>query len=143
MKKVFLNPAIFSLTLALCFSFLTCDLASAKKGDYGSEIQLTAEQKEKAKAIFSKNREAISDTRQLLKEKKEQFKQLMESSNPDRAQAQTLSGEIGDLQGKLLLNRFDLRQQLVKEGLPPQIMNKNKGKKDSKRDFKGKKERRD
>ncbi len=150
MSNLSFRPVIFSLALLLGLSFMTCDFAQAKgeKGEGRPEIQLTAEQKEKAKTIFSQNREATSDTREALKEKKAQLKQLMESNNPDRAQAETLCTEIGVLQGKLLLNRFDLRQQLVKEGLPPQLMDRKDGKggkggKGGKDHYKGKREKRD
>lgn len=123
MNKNFLRPGLFALAALLSFSLMTDNIAYSRdgKGEGRPEIQLTAEQREKAKMIFDQNRKETSETRTALKEKREQLKELMKSANSNRAQAEALCTEIGVLQGKMLLNRYDLSQQLVKEGLPPQL----------------------
>lgn len=137
MIKISNRLSIFTLAALLSLSFMAAP-SFAKEGKVRDlpEIQLTPEQQEKAKAIFAKNREAMADTKEALKEKREQLRVLSNSPNPDRAQAEALCNEIGALQAKTMLNRFDLRQELVKEGLPPQLADR-KIKKDGKGPRKG------
>ena len=138
MIKISNRLSVFALAALLSLSFMEAP-TFAKDGKIRDlpEIQLTPEQKEKAKAIFDKNREAMADTNAALKEKRQQLRELSNSTNPNRAQAEALCNEIGALQAKNLLNRFDLRQELIKEDLPPQLADR-KFKKDAKGPRKGK-----
>lgn len=123
MRKLSAKIGLFSIASLLCLSFMTADLANAKdRMDEGRpDIQLSAEQKEKAKAIMEQYRNNTQADREAFKAKNEELRVLMDSPNPDRAKVEALCSEIGALQGKRLLSRFDLRQELVKEGLPPQL----------------------
>lgn len=143
MRKLSARISLFSIASLLCLSFMTADLVHAKdRMDEGRpEIQLTAEQKEKAKAIMEQYRANTQADREALKTKNEELRSLMDSPNPDRSKVEALCSEIGALQGKRLLNRFDLRQELVKEGLPPQLADR-KGDKGSRGGKAGKGERR-
>lgn len=122
MKNISRLFGVAFLATMLSFALVNVDAAQAKdrRGDR-PEIQLTDSQKEKAREIFAANREATKELRDTIKSKREELKQLMESSNPDRARIEALSTELGTLDGKMRLNRLDLRSQLEKEGLPPEL----------------------
>lgn len=144
MTGISLRAGALSLALLLGLSLATADMSFARGEKDGGrpEIQLTPEQREKADMILSQNREAAAQARQELKAKRERLRELMNNPQANRAQAESLCSEIGVLEGKRLLNRFDLNQQLMKEGIPPQVMKQKDGK-GGKRGFKRGKEKRD
>lgn len=144
MRKISSHLGLFSLASLLCLSFMTADLANAKdrREDGRPEIQLTAEQREKAKSIMEQYRERTRGTREALKAKNEELRALMHTANPDVSKVEALCSEIGVLQGKRLIEKFNVRQELINADLPPQLADR-KGGKPGKGDRKGKRDRKD
>ena len=56
--------------------------------------------------------------RQSLITKRAELDAQMSSVSPDKGKIESLSREIGELEGKMRSDRADLRAQLDKEGLP-------------------------
>lgn len=68
--------------------------------------------------IFNDNYADMNATRQALTEKRAQLDAELASPNPDRNKIESLSREIGDLRGKMLSARAQVRAELAKKGLP-------------------------
>lgn len=117
----------------VCGMALTCVTANAQppvpqNNDFGGpgwNRQLTPQQMEQARKIFDNNYQAMSETRELLNAKRAQLKAVMAQPNPDKSQIETLSREIGELRGKILAARVDVRNQLSSQGLPKDFFGPN------------------
>lgn len=81
--------------------------------------QLTPEQQAMAQQIFNENYASMQNVREELAYKQSLLDQQLASPNPDRATIEKLSREIGDLRGKMLASRVDVRSKLAQQGLPP------------------------
>lgn len=79
---------------------------------------LSPAQREEANKIFKENYNQKDALRQELNSKRAELDAVMNSQNPDKAKIETLSREIGELRGKLLVNRVQVREQLQEKGLP-------------------------
>lgn len=87
-------------------------------GGPGYNAPLSQEQENKARQIFSSHYEKTEAIRQALITKRAELQAQMVSNSPDKAKIESLSREIGELRGKMLTARTELRAQLDKEGLP-------------------------
>ncbi len=81
--------------------------------------QLTPQQMEQARQIWQQSYAEMEGTRQALANKRAELDQQLASPNPDRGRIESLSREIGELRGKILSSRADVRSQLAARGLPP------------------------
>lgn len=79
---------------------------------------LSPEQMQEAQKIFTDNYASMTATRQELAAKRAELNALLASPAPDRGQIERLSTEIGQLRGKMLAARADVRAQLQAKGLP-------------------------
>lgn len=79
--------------------------------------RLPEEKRAEAKRLFDENRAATSRIREELKAKRIDLEKAMD--NGDTTNVALLSASLGELKGKLLAARIELRQNLAKAGLPP------------------------
>lgn len=90
----------------------------APRGD-GYAAGMTQEQYAKAREIFNNNYAATEETRRALTAKRAELDSLLANPNADKGRIESLSREIGELRGKMLSARSDLRTQLQQNGLNP------------------------
>lgn len=116
--------------------------ARGPKGDGAPKYMemLTPEQQEQARAIFEEGRNEGKSLREEMEAKRAELSDAMKSANPDTAHIETLSKELGQLNGKKLLARMATAEKLKKAGLPemkkPEKGEKNfEGKKGGKEEF--------
>lgn len=79
---------------------------------------LTAEQKVKARQILAGNAAARKEVAESITARRAELAELMKASPVDNAKIEAVSAEIGELRGKMLVDRVDLRSRLKKAGLP-------------------------
>lgn len=89
--------------------------------------QLTPEQMAQARKIFDKSYADMEGTRQALASKRMELDQQLASPNPDRSRIEALSREIGELRGKMLSSRVEVRNSLAAQGLPPDCFGRGYG----------------
>ena len=106
MKRTILSLSLAALVLS---SFSGVALAQG--------VAYSAEQKAKAEALYTESQAAIAPLMQQVKEKKAELNVQMVSANPDKAKIESLSKEIGALQGKIRVEQATLNSKLTKEGL--------------------------
>lgn len=112
-------------TLALA-GILALGMAGAAQAaggrDYRPDAQaypgLTTDQQAKAKKIHDETVAGTSETREKLRAKRAELDAQLASPEPDKDKIESLSREIGELRGKLMAARVDLRAKLAKEGIP-------------------------
>lgn len=114
--------AVLALACGMVFGMASIGEAAGPMGpDYGCPaygMQLTPEQMEKARKIFTDNYAGMESTRQALAAKRAELAAQLDSPAPDRAKIESLSREIGELRGKMLSARAEVRANLAREGLP-------------------------
>lgn len=81
-------------------------------------LSLTRGQREELARILKQNYTTVAPLRQQLAAKRGELASELDSANPDKDKITGLSREIGDIRGKLLSARVDLRGQLAAAGLP-------------------------
>lgn len=86
---------------------------------------LTAQQEQEAQKIFVDNYAEMEATRQALAAKRMELDQQLASPSPDKGKIERLSREIGELRGKMLSARADVRAKLNQKGLPPDYFGPN------------------
>lgn len=91
--------------------------AQAYQG-YPANPGFSAEQQAKAKKIHDETVAATSETREKLRAKRAELDAQLASPEPDKDKIESLSREIGELRGKLMAARVDMRAKLAKEGIP-------------------------
>lgn len=105
--------------------------------------RLTAEQKAKGQKILDANAARRKEIQDAITAKRDELKTAMQSAEPDTARIESLSAEIGELRGKMLAERVELRDGFKKAGLPDNALERgSRGKADGKKDG-VKKERKD
>lgn len=111
-----------ALVCVMVLGFAAIGQAAAYEEDgYGYPgygVRLTPDQMDAARKIFKDNYAAMDETRQALAEKRAELNALLASPTPDRVRVESLSREIGELRGKMLANRVEVRNELEKNGLP-------------------------
>lgn len=120
-----MNKKIVSLFFAAALLLGGAALASAATDSdmryqmqpYGQ--QLTPQQMEKAQKIYDDSYAEMEQAREALAAKRAELDRQLASNNPDRNRIEALSREIGELRGKMLTSRMDLRNKLASQGLPP------------------------
>lgn len=118
-----LAVALFTAAI-IGFGALSAEAASGyRKGtQFNSPMdqqQLTPEQLEKARQIFDDNYEQMDEARHILNSKRAELDRELNSPNPDSGRIASLSQEIGILRGQMLAARAQARNQLARQGLPP------------------------
>lgn len=118
-----LSKKFTTLALAGILALGVAGAAQAAGGrDYRPDAQayagLTADQQSKAKKIHDDVVAATSETREQLRAKRAELDAQLASPEPDKGKIESLSREIGELRGKLMAARVDLRAKLAKEGIP-------------------------
>lgn len=114
-------------TLAIAAALILGATASqaAQPGDMPPAYQmqpyrgLTPQQEQEAQKIFVDNYAEMEATRQALAGKRMELDQQLASPSPDKGKIERLSREIGELRGKMLSARADVRAKLNQKGLPP------------------------
>lgn len=104
-----------------CACMFGAPLAASAHGGpcpYAYGEGLSQEQMDEARRIYNENFVSMNSTRQALAARYSELDQLLASQNPDRDRIETLSREIGELRGKLLAARAEVRSKLQERGLP-------------------------
>lgn len=101
-------------TLAVCIGGAGAALAAPSDMQGGPDPEVRA----KAEKIYRDHRAATDATRQQLMVKEAELKGQMQSVNPDTSRIEALSREIGELRGRLMAAKVQMRQQMEKEGIP-------------------------
>lgn len=109
-KKYLASAALITMT------FTSAGIAMASPG----ERQDMQEVHGKVQKIMDDHRKATEGTMKQLLVKEAELKGQMGSVNPDSAKIESLSKDIGELKGKLLVDRVKMNQDFAKEGLPTQ-----------------------
>ncbi|WP_165078713.1 MULTISPECIES: periplasmic heavy metal sensor [unclassified Desulfovibrio] len=119
------NKKLTTLALAAILALGMAGAAQAAGRDYRPDAQayqaypgLSTEQQAKAKKIHDETVAATSETREKLRAKRAELDAQLASPEPDKDKIESLSREIGELRGKLMAARVDLRAKLAKEGIP-------------------------
>lgn len=84
----------------------------------GAVYNLPPEKQAAVQKLYSEHNLATEPLRQQLFAKQSELNVLYYSGSTDTAKVQTLSREIGELNGKLYSAQVNLRKQLAKEGVP-------------------------
>lgn len=116
------NKKLTTLALAAILALVAAGAAQAAGRDYRPDAQayagLTTDQQAKARKIHDETVAATSETREKLRAKRAELDAQLASPEPDKGKIESLSREIGELRGKLMAARVDLRARLAKEGIP-------------------------
>ena len=128
MKKTTFSIVSLALAAACVLSFSGIALARGA-GNYGgcpgyAASGLTPEQQTKAQQICTAQNEKMTTLRQQMIAKQAELQVQMVSATPDKAKIESISKELGELRGKMLVARTEISAQLQKEGIP---MNKGFG----------------
>lgn len=121
MKKTTLRTTSLALAAILVLGVAGVSQARGQggwAGGPGYNAPISPEQEEKANRIFDSHYARMDSVRQTLITRQAELDAQMSSPTPDKAKIESLSREIGELRGKMLAARADLRAQLDKEGLP-------------------------
>lgn len=115
-----IKKQIFALVIfcGMLFGGVHAGYAQGPYGGYAPGPQLTPEQMATIQKIFNENYAEMDATRQALTQKRAQLDAELANPAPDKNKIETLSREIGELRGKMLSSRAQVRSQLAKEGLP-------------------------
>lgn len=117
MKKNFIF--LFMAALILGGAALAQAVPYEAEGQEDDEaVSLTRDQREELARILKQNYTTVAPLRQQLAAKRGELASVLNSANPDKDKIASLSREIGDIRGKLLSARVDLRGQLAAAGLP-------------------------
>lgn len=113
--------ATLTLAAALICGFVFPSAGLAKPG--GSELekrieQLAPEQQSRARNILEESRAANGQLREAVKAKRAEIDALMKEASPDRARLESLSKELGELRGKELVARLEMREKFKAAGIP-------------------------
>lgn len=109
----------------LTLGIATFAQAAPQSSDYNRFYSdLSPAQREEANKIFQDNYNQADALRQALNAKRSELDSVMNSQNPDMAKIESLSREIGELRGKLLANKIQVREQLKEKGLPSDMYGK-------------------
>lgn len=114
-------------TLFIAAAIICCGAVAsqAQNGDnapryqmqpYGQ--QLTPDQMAKAQEIFNNSYAEMEATRAAWASKRAELDRELASANPNPGRIEALSREIGELRGKMLSTRADVRNRLAAQGLP-------------------------
>lgn len=115
---------VTTLALAAALGLGMAGAAQAAR-DYRPDSQayagagLTDEQRAAADKIISETVNNTGEVREALRAKRAELDAQLASPRPDADKIEKLSGEIGELRGKLLSARLAMRDKLAKQGLPP------------------------
>ena len=116
------SKKLTTLALAAILALGAAGAAQAAGRDYRPDAQawpgLSTEQQAKAKKIHDETVADTSGTREKLRAKRAELDAQLASPEPDKDKIESLSREIGELRGKLMAARVDLRAKLAKEGIP-------------------------
>ena len=116
------SKKLTTLALAAILALGAAGAAQAAGRDYRPDAQaypgLTTEQQAKAKKIHDETVADTNDTREKLRARRAELDAQLASPEPDKSKIESLSREIGELRGKLMAARVDMRAKLAKEGIP-------------------------
>lgn len=121
----FTNPKLATFFLVL---FMLLLAPQSKAADWGCPwansymSQMSPEQMEVAREIIGRNFANVESSRQALNAKRQELDALLTSPNPDASRIESLSREIGELRGKMLSARAQIRSQLAQKGLPADFL---------------------
>lgn len=112
-----LDKIFASMALACVFGLA----AGAAYAQPNYPAPVSPEQQAAAQKIFSSHYAAMESTRQSLANARAMLDDELASPNPDGAKIESLSRQIGELRGKMLSDRVNLRNELEKNGLSADI----------------------
>ena len=117
------NKKLTTLALAAILALGAAGAAQAAGGrDYRPDADaypgLSAEQRATAKKLHDETVEDTRAIREQLRAKRAERDAQLASPNPDKGKIESLSRDIGELRGKLMAARVDLRAKLAKAGIP-------------------------
>lgn len=106
--------------------------AKPEHGGLGKKIEgLAPDQQVKAKALMDEIKSSNAPIKEAIKTKRGEIDALMQAPNPDKMQLEKLSKDIGELRGKLLTNRVEMKGKFEAAGIKD--FPKGKGGKDMKK----------
>ena len=118
-----LSKRITTLALAGILALGVAGAAEAANGrDYRPDAYaypgLSPEQQATAQKLHSESLAGTNALRDALRAKRAELDAQLASPEPDKGKIESLSRDIGELRGKLMAARVDLRAKLAKEGIP-------------------------
>lgn len=121
-----LGKSLITFGIAVIFAMSVAFQVQAEPGYYGcggcwGQPVLTAEQQMQAKKIFDESYERTRNIRQALGAKRAELDALLSSQDPDKTKIEDLSREIGELRGKMISERVEVRRKLAEAGLPADL----------------------
>ena len=116
MNKTSIRNLAFAAALAL--SLGATGIANAQGPMMGGMPMLSPEQQATVQKLNTEFFSATTSLRQQIMSKQAELNAQVNSTTPDTAKIETISKDLGALQGKLLVERAALNAKLTKEGLP-------------------------
>ena len=88
-------------------------------GGYPCDIQsMTQEQQDAARKIYQDFTDIANPLRRQMQSKRAELQAQLHSLTPDNKKIEDISKEMGELRGKMLVARSDMRGKMEKAGLP-------------------------
>ncbi len=117
------SKRITTLALAAILALGAAGAAEAANGrDYRPDAYaypgLSPEQEAAARKLHTESLAGTTALRDALRAKRAELDAQLASPDPDKGKIESLSRDIGELRGKLMAARVDLRAKLAKEGIP-------------------------
>lgn len=117
------SKRITTLALAAILALGAAGAAEAANGrDYRPDAYaypgLSPEQEAAARKLHTESLAGTTALRDALRAKRAELDAQLASPDPDKDKIESLSRDIGELRGKLMAARVDLRARLAKEGIP-------------------------
>lgn len=117
------SKRITTLALAAILALGAAGAAEAANGrDYRPDAYaypgLSPEQEAAARKLHAESLAGTTDLRDALRAKRAELDAQLASPDPDKGKIESLSRDIGELRGKLMAARVDLRARLAREGIP-------------------------
>lgn len=117
------SKRITTLALAGILALGAAGAAQAANGrDYRPDAYaypgLSAEQQATAQKLHAESLADTNTLRDALRAKRAELDAQLASPDPDKGKIESLSRDIGELRGKLMAARVDLRAKLAREGIP-------------------------
>ncbi len=121
MNRINRKLGVLALAAALALGFSAT--AQAYHGGWGGggpgySQPLNQEQRNAAEKIYKENYDKTQATRDALVAKRAELDAQLANPAPDKGKIERLSREIGELRGKLLTSREEMRAQLKAAGIP-------------------------
>ena len=117
MKKI----SVLLMACAIALSPVLLQPANSSPSETSAN-ELSPQQTEQINKLLNDYYNNLQTTRNDLIAKGAQLNKLLNSPNPDKEQIQALGRAIGQLRGKMLVERIELQAQLQKMEISPEVL---------------------